>query len=61
MDNRSDAARAWYSMFMTKDEFVSVRIKKSVRNKARKLADALSKERGSHVKLHEAFEHKFKN
>lgn len=46
---------------MNNDPFVSVRVRKSVRNKARKLADALAKEKGKQVKLHEAFDYKFKN
>jgi hypothetical protein len=50
-----------YYCDMTKDEFVSVRIKKSVRSKARKLAAKLSSERKKHVKPHEALDYKFKN
>jgi hypothetical protein len=46
---------------VNKGDFVSVRIKKSVRAKARKLAEALAKQKGHHVKLHEAFDHKFKD
>jgi hypothetical protein len=61
VDNRCDAANVWYSGFMKKDPFVSVRIKKSVRTKARKLAEELSSHSGTHVKLHEAFDHKFSN
>lgn len=45
---------------MNKDGFVSVRIKKSVRTKARRLAAALTKEKGKQVKLHEAFDFQFR-
>jgi hypothetical protein len=45
----------------TKDDFVSVRMKRSVRTKAYQLAKKLGKESGKRVKLHEAYDHKFKN
>jgi hypothetical protein len=50
-------------MCMTKDKdpFVSVRVRRSVRTKAYKLSKKLTEEKGKHVKLHEAFDHRFAN
>jgi hypothetical protein len=45
---------------MKKDPFVSVRVRKSVRSKARALAEKMAAESGKQVKLHEAFDHQFK-
>jgi hypothetical protein len=45
----------------TKDDFVSVRMKRSVRTKAYQLARKLSKESGKRIKLHQAFDYKFNN
>jgi len=61
VDNRSAAAHLWYSDDMNyNDEFVPVRIKRSVRAKAYKLAEKIRKETGKKPKLHEVFDIKFK-
>ena len=61
MDNRSAAFRTCYIDGMNyNDEFVPVRIKRSVRNKAYKIAEKIRKETGKKPKLHEVFELKFK-
>lgn len=61
MDNAALRRKTCYDDSMKNDPFVSVRIRKSVRTKARKLADQLTKERRTHVKLCEAFDYKFSN